>query len=77
MALSAELGKAGITPAKLETTATITLDKVAEGFAITKLILPPQIPGVDKSKFERGQERRNPMPGLEAVQGRDQRRRAP
>jgi osmotically inducible protein OsmC len=54
MALSAELGRAGITPAKLETTATITLDKVADGFAITKshLDLVAQIPGVDKAKFD-------------------------
>ena len=54
MALSAELGKSGIIPAKLETTATISLEKVAEGFAITKshLDLVANIPGVDKSKFD-------------------------
>jgi lipoyl-dependent peroxiredoxin len=54
MALSAELGKSSITPAKLETTATISLEKVAEGFAITKshLDLVAYIPGVDKSKFD-------------------------
>jgi osmotically inducible protein OsmC len=53
MALSAELGKAGITANKLETTATITLEKVGEGFSVTKshLDLVAQIPGVDKSKF--------------------------
>lgn len=54
MALSAELGKAGITPQKLETTATITLDKVGEGFAITKshLDVTATIPGADKAKFD-------------------------
>lgn len=54
MALSNELGKAGITPAKLETTATITIDKVAEGFGITKshLDLVAMIPGADKAKFD-------------------------
>lgn len=54
MALSAELGKAGITAQKLETTATITLDKVGEGFAITKshLDLTATIPGADKAKFD-------------------------
>ena len=54
MALSAELGRAGITPAKLETTATISLEKVAEGFAITRshLDLVAHIPDVDKLKFD-------------------------
>src|SRR5436189_5511787 len=47
MALSAELGKVGIIPKKLETTATVTLEKVPEGFAITKshLDLVANIPG--------------------------------
>lgn len=54
MALSAELGKAGITPQKLETTATVTLDKVGDGFGITKshLDLTATIPGADKAKFD-------------------------
>lgn len=54
MALSAELGKVGINPTKLETTATITIDKVEDGFAVTKshLDLVATIPGVDKAKFE-------------------------
>src|SRR5437868_8634021 len=52
MALSSELGNVGITADKLETTATITLEKVADGFAITKshLDLVAHIPGADKSK---------------------------
>ena len=54
MALSAELGKIGIIPNKLETTATITLEKVPEGFSITKshLDLVANIPGADKAKFD-------------------------
>jgi len=54
MALSAELGKVGITPEKLETTATITLDKDGNGFSITKshLDLVAHIPGADKAKFD-------------------------
>ena len=54
MALSAQLGGAGITAQKLETTATITLDKVGDGFSITKshLDLVATIPGADKSKFD-------------------------
>jgi lipoyl-dependent peroxiredoxin len=54
MALSAQLGAAGMTAKKLETTATITFDKVADGFAITKshLDLSASIPGADKAKFD-------------------------
>jgi osmotically inducible protein OsmC len=54
MALSNELGKAGITPERLEVACTITLDKTAEGFSITKshLDLAARIPGGDKAKFD-------------------------
>jgi osmotically inducible protein OsmC len=54
MALSAQLGGAGLTPEKLETTATITLDKVGDGFSITKshLDLVARVPGADKAKFD-------------------------
>ncbi len=53
MALSAQLGGAGITAQKLETTATISLEKVGDGFSITKshLDLTATIPGPDKAKF--------------------------
>jgi lipoyl-dependent peroxiredoxin len=54
MALSAELGKAGITADKMETTATISLEKAGEGFSITKshLDLTAHIAGADKAKFD-------------------------
>lgn len=54
MALSNELSKAGIKPDKLEVTATISLDKVQEGFSITKshLDLVAHIPGGDNKKFD-------------------------
>ncbi|HYA98007.1 MAG TPA: OsmC family protein [Methylomirabilota bacterium] len=54
MALSAQLGNAGITAKKLETTATISLEKLTDGFAITRshLDLVAQIPGADKAKFD-------------------------
>jgi osmotically inducible protein OsmC len=54
MALSAELGKAGMTAEKLETVATITLEKVADGFSITRshLELSARIPGADRAKFD-------------------------
>jgi len=55
MALSAQLGNAGITAERLETTAAVTLEKVADGFAITKihLDLTARIPGGDKAAFEK------------------------
>jgi osmotically inducible protein OsmC len=54
MALSAQLGGAGLTATKLETTCTISLEKVGEGFSITKshLDLIAHVPGADKAKFD-------------------------
>src|SRR5947199_3903793 len=54
MALSAQLGGAGLKAAKLETTATLSLEKVGEGFTITKshLDLVARVPGADKAKFD-------------------------
>ena len=52
MAFAAELGKAGITPAAIHTTATITLDKTDAGFTVTEshLEMTAKIPGADKEK---------------------------
>src|SRR5688500_2420775 len=54
MALSAQLGGAGMTAERLETTATITLEKVGDGFVITRshLDLNARIPGADRAKFD-------------------------
>ncbi len=54
MALSAELGKVGLTPDRLEVTTTITLEKTPDGFSITKshLDLTAHIPNADKTKFD-------------------------
>ena len=41
MALSAQLGEAGIKPERIETTATVTLDKSDGGFAITAVSVLP------------------------------------
>lgn len=35
MAFSAQLGEAGITPQRIESTSTVTLEKVPEGFSVT------------------------------------------
>jgi osmotically inducible protein OsmC len=55
MALSAQLGSAGITPESLETTASLTLDKLEAGWTITKVHLDvaARIPGVDKAAFDK------------------------
>ncbi|MGF6756633.1 OsmC family protein [Paraburkholderia sp. GAS334] len=55
MALSAELGKANLKAERIDTTATVTLDKVDGGFAITAshLDVKVKIPGADKAAFEK------------------------
>jgi osmotically inducible protein OsmC len=54
MALSAQLGEAGIRPERIETKATVTLEKGESGFAITRshLDVAVRAPGADKAKFE-------------------------
>jgi osmotically inducible protein OsmC len=54
MAVSSQLGKAGLKPEKLEAIATISFEKVGEHFAITKshLDLLAQVPGASQAKFD-------------------------
>ena len=54
MALSLILGETKLTAQHLETTAEVTLEKVADGFAITAvhLILKGKVPGADQARFE-------------------------
>jgi len=54
MALSAQLGEAGMTAQKLETTATVSLDKVDGGFAIpaVHLELIATVPGASDAAFQ-------------------------
>lgn len=54
MALSAQLGAAGIAPEQISTQAAVTLEKVDAGFAITAvhLTVRARIPGSDKEKFQ-------------------------
>ena len=58
MALSGQLGNAGMTPESLETTAAVTLEKLEAGFTITKIHLDvtARIPGADKAAFEKAAE---------------------
>jgi lipoyl-dependent peroxiredoxin len=54
MALSAQLGNAGITAEQIQTTATVSLDQTDGGFSITAVHLDvrAKIPGADKQAFE-------------------------
>lgn len=54
MALSAQLGMAGMTAESIRTTAAVTLESVAGGFAITAVHLDvtARIPGADRAAFE-------------------------
>jgi len=54
MALSAQLGEAGMTAQSLNTTATVSLDKVDGGFSISAvhLNLVANIPGASQQAFE-------------------------
>ena len=54
MALSAGLGGAGFKPQRVSTTAKVTVEKVGEGFKITKIQLNTEasVPGIDPGKFQ-------------------------
>jgi osmotically inducible protein OsmC len=54
MALSGQLGNAGMTAESIQTTATVTLEKTDAGFTVTAshLDVVAKIPGADKAKFE-------------------------
>jgi len=53
MALSAELGKAGMKPERIETTAAVTLDTVDGKPTVTKshLTVKARVPGTSRDKF--------------------------
>jgi len=54
MALSAQLGNAGMTAESIDTKASLTLEKTDAGFTITAIHLDVtvKIPGADKAKFD-------------------------
>jgi lipoyl-dependent peroxiredoxin len=54
MALSGQLGEAGVKAESIETTATVTLESGAGGFAITAIHLDVQatVPNLENSKFQ-------------------------
>ncbi len=53
MALAMMLGEAGFTPDRIDTIAEVTLDKQADGFAITAvhLTLKAKVPGANEKEF--------------------------
>jgi osmotically inducible protein OsmC len=55
MALSAELGKASLTPASIRTTAAVTLEMLPAGPTVTAIHLDvaARIPGADPAAFDR------------------------
>ena len=55
MAFSAQLGEAGITPKRIDSSAVVTLEKTDGGFAITssQLSVTVQAPGADRAKVEK------------------------
>ena len=62
MALSAQLGNAGLTAERIATEAAVTLDKVDGGFGITQvhLTVTAKIPGASAEAFQK--VRRQPRP---------------
>jgi osmotically inducible protein OsmC len=54
MALSGQLGNAGLTAERINTTATVTLEKTDAGFTVTSVHLDvkAKIPGADAKAFE-------------------------
>jgi len=54
MALSGGLGRGGHTPKRIATTAKVHIEKVGEGFSITRIELDTQaeVPGIDDATFQ-------------------------
>jgi lipoyl-dependent peroxiredoxin len=58
MAFSAGLAAAGFEPKRVHTSASVKLEKVGEGFAITKihLVTEAEIPNIDEATFQQQAE---------------------
>jgi osmotically inducible protein OsmC len=55
MALSAQLGNAGLTPERLQTTATVNFDKLEAGWTVTNITLDVQgrVPKADQAAWDK------------------------
>jgi lipoyl-dependent peroxiredoxin len=72
MALSGGLGKNGTPPTKVATEAACTVEKVGEGFTITRMALnvTATVPNIDAATFERiAQETKDGCPVSRALKG--------
>src|SRR5215203_1266459 len=72
MAFSAGLGKAGIAPKRVHTTARVHIEKVGEGFKITRiqLAMEAEIPGIDEKTFrEQAEAAKKGCPVSQALAG--------
>jgi lipoyl-dependent peroxiredoxin len=72
MAFSAGLGKAGYTPKRVHTTARVHIEKVGEGFKITRIQLQmeAEIPGIDEKTFrEQAEGAKKGCPVSQALAG--------
>jgi lipoyl-dependent peroxiredoxin len=58
MALSGQLGNAGMTAQSIETSATVTMEKLEAGWTVTdvQLDVKAKIPGADQAKFQQAAE---------------------
>ena len=58
MAFSAQLGEAGITPQRIESSSTVTIEKVAEGFSVTGVHLDviAVVPGASEDAVRKAAE---------------------
>jgi lipoyl-dependent peroxiredoxin len=58
MALSAQLGAANLTPESIQTTATLTMDKLDAGWTITtiQLDVSARVPNADSAAFQKAAE---------------------
>jgi osmotically inducible protein OsmC len=74
MALSAGLGRAGFTPTRVATSARVHLEKVGEGFKITRIELDNEsaIPGIDEAAFQQqAKQAKEGCPVSQALAGVD------
>jgi lipoyl-dependent peroxiredoxin len=58
MALSLVLGHAGYEPEGIDTEATVQIDKVGDGFKITRIVLNTRarVPGIEEEEFQKHAE---------------------
>src|SRR5690606_22373325 len=72
MALALMLEKAGFRPQRIESAAKVHIDKVGEGFKITRIDLTTDatVPGIDEQSFRRyAEDAKNNCPVSQALAG--------